>query len=197
MGIAMLDGQPMRIDPESVTWDYKIKAQIVKTIGGKVVQIYGADLGDMVVVGSFGKGGWVEQEAFLKRIKAIAEAQNQSRTPTGKRKGDGTPVRFTYPPRGWDFLVYVKDYKEPGGGRSVRLANENINPRWQLTLFLVHDNVGLKQVAQDLFINRLADGIGFERAYHGPPTMAEADAATASPAPYAAPTGDSVPTMPG
>lgn len=172
MGLASLDGVPFRIDPHTVTWSYSIKASQTQTVGGMVVQVYGATLGDMVVQGAFGKGGWEEQAAFFNRITALAE----------KQIGDIThfistvaPLRFLYPSYGWDFLVYLKAYGRVPGGRSVLLDNEEFSPKWALTLFMVEDNVGLKKVAQDQFIARLSEGIGWVKTgdqwpneYNGP-----------------------------
>lgn len=171
MGLATLDGVPFRLDPTSATWEFAIKTNIIDTVGGRVVQVIGVDLGDMTVVGTFGVGGREEQGTFLERMKAIGDRQvHDPGTP---------PMRFLYPPRGWDFLVYLRSYSQPGapGADSVYVANEIIAPRWALTLFLVEDNAGLKRVAQDAYIARIAAGLGWEQTkYNGPLTTEEVHA---------------------
>jgi hypothetical protein len=163
MGVCSLAGVPFRIDPESVNWSFTAKVSETKTLGGKVVQVYGASLDDMQVEGWFGSGGFEEQKTFLARMKKIAEAQES-------RPGDTAsgPVRFLYPGRGWDFLVYLKAYTQPGGSRSITLQNELLhNLRWALTLHIAEENIGLKAAGQDLFIKRLSEGLGWNYQYHG------------------------------
>jgi hypothetical protein len=136
------------------------------TVGGKIVQVYGTSISDLTIVGEFGVGGWQQQEKFLAQIKAMANTQAlASRVSRSQRE----PSRFVYPPRGWDFLVYLKSFGNPEGSRSIRHAPEIFNPKWQLTLFIVEDNSGIKRVAQDAYIARLAKGIGWKRTrYNGP-----------------------------
>lgn len=155
MGEALLDGQPFRIDPMSVSWDYTIKLSESNTVGGRVVQVLGSNLGDMTVIGNFGIGGWQEQTAFLERMKLIADRQQAS---------TAAPMRFFYPPKGWDFLVYLRAFQQPGANDSVNYANDIPAPPWQLTLFIVEDNSGLHiaSAAQAVFIARLAQGIGWK-----------------------------------
>jgi hypothetical protein len=172
MGLATLDGVPFRLDPTSASWDFSIKTNVINTVGGRVVQVIGVDLGDMMVVGTFGVGGWREQQAFLERMKQVGERQvNHPEAP---------PMRFLYPPRGWDFLVYLRSYTQPAspsGGDSVYVANEIIAPQWALTLFMVEDNAGLKKVAQDAYIARIAAGLGWKQTkYNGPMTADEVHA---------------------
>lgn len=165
MGIASLDGIPFRIDPRSVTWDFKMKVCEAETLGGKVIQVIGTELGDMVVKGVFGYGdrskgdtmGWEDQERFYQRLSAYTRQEARDRDPM--------PVRFLYPPSNWDFTVYVKRLDDP-----IRLANEIFNPEWTLTLFLVRDNTGVVVSGiKDLYIQRLMAGIGWgQTVYNGP-----------------------------
>lgn len=170
MGLATFDGVPFRLDPTSASWDFSIKTNVINTVGGRVVQVIGVDLGDMTVVGTFGVGGWREQAAFLDRMKQIGERQVNNPT--------APPMRFLYPPKGWDFLVYLRAYTQPTSpmGSSVYVANEEIAPQWALTLFMVEDNTGLKQVAQDSYIARIAAGLGWQQTkYNGPLTTQEVE----------------------
>lgn len=163
MGVCSLAGVPFRLDPESVTWSFTAKVSETKTLGGKVVQVFGASLDDMNVSGWFGSGGYKDQKTFLDRMKKIAIDQES-------RPGDTAsgPVKFQYPGRGWDFLVYLKAYSQPGGSRSITLRNELLhNLKWTLTLHIAEENIGLKAAGQDLFIKRLSEGLGWNPKYHG------------------------------
>jgi hypothetical protein len=173
MGLCTLAGVPFTIDPESVSWDYTPRVSEINTVGGKVIQVYGAYLGDMLVSGWFGAGGFQDQQKFLDRMKAISLSQEIK---PGARGGD--PVKFAYPAKGWDFLVFLKAYSSGAGNRSVNLRNEILhNLRWNLTLTISEENLGLKAASQDLFIQRLSDGLGWSYRYHGP--MEPADVAMA------------------
>ena len=175
MGVATLGGHTFRVDPTSVSWDFSVTAVDIPAVGGKIVQVLGAKLNDMVVTGSFGVGGWREQEAFLEKMKAMASSQ------FGMTSGlvtNGEPLRFQYPPKGWDFLVYLTQYADPRGGRrSVTLDPKTEHaPQWQLTLTIIEDNAGLTKVATDAYIARLAEGVGWKQTkFNGPMTAQEVE----------------------
>jgi len=165
MGLATLGSHTFRIDPSSAEWKYSVKTCDIKTVGGKVVQVFGARIEDMTITGSFGVGGWQEQAAFLEAMKTIADAQVSSALVS---QSTAEPLRFLYPPKGWDFLVYLTAFSDPAGSSSVHLEDTNFAPEWSLTLFVVEDNSGLHQVASDAFIARLAAGMGWHQSvYNG------------------------------
>lgn len=174
MGTASLGGRVFRIDPTSVRWGYRIKFADKKTVGGKVVQVLGANFSDMVVTGSFGRGGLAEQNEFLKAMKAIGDAQVRD---AGVRNSTTEPMHFRFPDKGWDYLVYLKAYTNPRGPMSIRVAPEEFSPMWRLTLFIVEDNTGmLRKRASDAFISRLSAGLGWKQTkYNGPMEMAEVE----------------------
>lgn len=165
MGLATFAGRPFRIDPHSVSWDFQAKTNVTYTLGGKVIQVFGTSLSDMVVEGAFGVGGWQQQLLFLQQMKDISREQIRAgRT----ANSDAQPFQFTYSPRGWDFLVYLKAYQSPEGDAVIQ-SNEMINPKWRLTLFIVEDNSGLKKVAQNAYISRMSEGIGWRQTeFNGP-----------------------------
>ena len=169
MGMATLNDHRFRLDPTSITWSYSIKARDFKAVGGKVVQVFGATINDMTVVGSFGKGGWEEQESFLAKMSSLAKSQTQTRSSISAPVKDAPPLRFRYPPRNWDFLVYLTGFQQPGASSSVMLTNETFAPQWQLTFAVIEDNAGLRQVAMDQYLSRLAQGLGWKQTdYNGP-----------------------------
>ena len=175
MGVATLAGRAFRLDPESVEWEYRIKYVDTPTVGGKVVQILGANFGDMTLVGSFGLGGWEEQATFLTTMKEMADKQVKD---AGTMNSSAEPFRFAYPTKGWDFLVYLKAFSNPDGPTSVSITADMVNPKWQLTLFIVEDNAGLRKAGAgaDAFIGRLAAGLGWKKTkYNGPLDMSEVE----------------------
>jgi hypothetical protein len=131
-----LAGVQFRINPNSVKFDYTVKTRADPTIGGKVVQVFGVHLGDLVVSGEFGAGGWEEQATFLARMKALSLA--------AVADAEADPLRFMWPVRGWDFLVWLKSYTTPDGPSSVALHNTIVSPQWTLTFQIVEDNIGLR-----------------------------------------------------
>lgn len=195
MGLATLAGQSFRVDPVSIRWDYSVRVADHKAVGGKVVQVLGVNLGDMTVAGTFGTGGWTEQAAFLARMKALGDRQVAEASKIG---GQAEPFRFVYPPRGWDFLVYLRAFVQPGAQSSVRLSARDFAPKWMLTLFIVEDNAGLKQVrdaAVTQFIARLAQGLGWrQNQYNGPLTYADIQTAQSGGTPEQYGVASSVPT---
>jgi hypothetical protein len=161
---ASLNGVPMRLNPTSVSLSYTVKTSEIPTLGGMVVQIFGVEMSDLMVTGTFGKGGYIEQQQFLNRMLAIANMQaDQGRAVASTPSTSSHPVRFVYPNRGFDFMVYLKDYTS-AAGMAVDYENINIAPDWQLTLFVDSDLTGgaLTRVATDAYIQRLSNGLGYD-----------------------------------
>lgn len=160
MATAMLGDYSFRLDPENISWTFGVKTKVDYTIGGKVVQVFGTQLGPMTLSGSFGQGGFDAQEEFLARMTEMARKQGE---------GNNEPHRFLFPFRGWDFKVYIRAVSTPDGAMSMHVAPRVINPRWTLTLHVVEENAGLKKVATDAYIERLSRGIGWHpSAFNGP-----------------------------
>lgn len=165
MGVGMLGPYRFRIDPSSVTWDFSIKATDIKTVGGKVIQVFGTEFGDMQVTGSFGRGGRMEQAKMLQAMSKIGDEMMAG----ARTKASHQPIRFLYPPRNWDFRVYLKAFTQPGASVAARIAPETHAPMWTLTLFIAEDNGNVAKVAQDAYISRLAAGLGWKlTAFNGP-----------------------------
>lgn len=169
MPVASLAGRPFRLNPLSVAWDYTVKTSETPTVGGIVVQVFGVDLGDMTVQGTFGSGGWREQEAFLAEMKKLADRQASN--------PEDASFRFFYPDRGWNFQVMLREFTETGGTSSVVGSNENFAPKWTLRLFILEDNSPVR-VVQDAallqYLNRLSSGLGWQQTkYNGPITDSE------------------------
>lgn len=171
---ASLAGVPFSLDPTSLTWDFSIHSTDAAFLGGKVIQVFGATIGDITVEGHFrGKEGHDAQMAFLERMKALADKKVDN--------PQAAPIRFLWPEQGWDFQVYLRQYSTPDGTRSIRVDPMNFAPRWRLILFPVRGTEKLKQASVTTFIDRLAQGMGWKPTrYNGPLTFTELQAAMAN-----------------
>lgn len=158
---ASLAGIPFRIDPESVSLPIQAKVFKQPTLGGMVVQVYGVTWGDLSITGSFGKAGWQGQANFLDQMVKIGRqaAQQNPAVAAGQNFSPGGPVRFIYPLLNWDFHVYLKGYTSPDGP-AVVYSNNVVNPKYTLTLFIDQEFGKIKEVAQNAYIQRLAEGLG-------------------------------------
>jgi hypothetical protein len=187
---AQLGDLSFRIEPSQVFFTYDVDTAVIPTIGGRVVQAYGATLGDLTIQGTVGEDrlggleGWVLAEQFQAAVGQMVIAQS---TPpnTGQLSGnDATPmhppVRFFYSDEThtWDLMVYIKALKDIKSDYTVAHETGKFFYGYTLTLFIVEDNTGtLKAGIVDEFINRLADGVGWSQsAYNGYLTTAEMQA---------------------
>lgn len=194
MAYAQLGSYQFRIAPSSVVFPFEVDSTVIQTVGGRVVQVYGVTLGDMVVQGLFGqersglqRDSWELAEEFQLQIGAMVAQQSQQ--PTGgqlagyDQTGMHQPFRFLFnddsperraarlPIHNWDFMVYIKNLQDSSDGEyTVSHETGKFSYGYTLTLFIVEDNSRiLRQVAIDKFINRLAAGVGWKRTeYNGP-----------------------------
>lgn len=51
------DSLHLRLDPNSISWQYNLNTNIVDTIGGQVVQVLSVNIDSLVIEGQFGKEG--------------------------------------------------------------------------------------------------------------------------------------------
>ena len=165
-----LGGYPMRVNPNEVRWNFKMKVSDSKAVGGKVIQILGVKLSDITIKGLYtpdrkagDKESWEQQLRFREQVKTWARATEDV--------DDPKPLRFTYPPRGWDFNVFVVKVS------AIRFAtDESPAPGWELVLFPVGG--GTRKIVEgikDLYIQRLMDGIGWKQTAYNGPTQQEVD----------------------
>lgn len=173
---ATLGGVALPADPERVNVSFQMKCSDTETVGGKVVQVYGVTLSDLTISGSHpgrvrdGRvtESWEEQLRFRRRINRLMEEQ--------ERKARPDPIRFAWPLKGYDLDVFVKQYTSPDGADSTDDTVARVVHRWQLTLFIVGDRTrrvvkGLK----DLYLRRLAEGVGWHQTDYNGPTVADVD----------------------
>lgn len=170
MASATLGNILLDFDPDEVTWDFRIKAAVQSTIGGRVIQVFGTELGDMTVRGQFGNGnrgagdtaGWEAAERFMAEIIELAKATAAD--------PDVTPVRFRVPSMDWGFNVHVKNI--------VPLTHTVNSPamEYNLTLFIVEDiTQTVSKGITDKYIERLMKGIGWEQTEYNGPTVDQLD----------------------
>lgn len=169
----------LRLNPNAVDWNFKINTSVTETVGGRVVQVLGATLSDITVQGSYGESrgkthveSRVYAERFLAKMKEMAAWQSRDAT---KHQSMHQPAIFSFPVKGWNFEVYIKDLTDPDGGGSVTHRPGKFSYDYQLTLF-VHADIsdtahilgrsnGVIETQKDKaiasYINRIADGIGW------------------------------------
>lgn len=165
-----LAGQGLRVNPDEMRWNFKMKVADQAAVGGKVIQILGVTMSDITLRGVFSRDRSMGDrdatdaaERFRIRMRNLARrGVEDSTTPS---------VRLTYPPRGWDFDVYIKSISP------VDLTIGEFAPRWELSLFPVGEGASkVVRGIKDLYIKRMMDGIGWKQtAYNGPMTQALVD----------------------
>lgn len=201
MSIAQLGDLQFRLHPSQVHWSYDVDTTVVPTLGGRVVQVYGVTVSDMVVQGLFGQDrsndreSWELAEEFHQRIVTMIDQQVAQPKPSqldATRPETATewhqPFQFIYndddPDRrangesihDWRFSVYIKDFKDAFNPEyPIEHKTGKFSYSYQLTLFITEDHTGkLEYAAQDAFLERLTDALGWKRtAFNGPMTNEE------------------------
>jgi hypothetical protein len=161
----------LRTNPNEIRWNFKLKTNDAKTLGGKVIQITGLKISDITVKGQYApdrregdKEAWQQELRFRDWVDRMTEATKQ---------GTQT-MRFAYAPRGWDFNVFLMSFSP------TRIAPENIAPSWEIKLFPVSDSAkAIVDGIKDLYIKRLMDGVGWKQTDYNGPTQSEVDATLA------------------
>lgn len=202
MAFAQLGNLKWRVDPNQVSWDYQIDATRIETLGGQVVQILGATLGDVTVSGDFGQDraqkqdSWQLAVAFHKRVQQMMDAQTlpAKTIPVGRvAVGTGVgsilnktrstsdaavvhaPLTFSYldGTHNWQFKVLIKDCSDADGNGSVHHKIGKFSYGYKLTLFVVEAQTDvIKKVATDSYISRISQGLGWKQTKYNGPVSA-------------------------
>ncbi|MGW9067901.1 hypothetical protein ACWGQT_00415 [Streptomyces yangpuensis] len=183
-----------RIDPSSIDWGFDIHTSVTHTVGGRVVQITGATLRDMTVVGYLGENrtagpargtddhmgaSWRLHEAFISSCRAIMKHQSRDSSQPGKMHA---PAVFNYPARNWRWQVYLKAVEDLDGQASIEHRTGKFSHGYRLTLFIVRagsdslvtagssgsavDAAQARAIAS--YIARISEGIGWRQSeYNG------------------------------
>lgn len=171
MGYASLgwSGGPrltFRIDPTSLDYRVQVDTNVIETVAGRVVQILGAHITDIVVAGDLGEDhhrgrarggdpehpgtGWKLAEEFFSKIQSMMAQQSKDASVVGVR-GTLNPATFVYAPLGLRFQCYVKSIIDPDGDGQAAVAHKlaRANYRYVLTLFpVMTDSTQLLQAGQ-------------------------------------------------
>lgn len=213
-GLCVLGNLTWRINPDEIQWNFDINTNVVNTVGGRVVQVTGATLADITIHGFYGEDrsqifattgdgnnlpgmSWRMAEAFVEKIHNLMLQQSP---PAGTQYNASgyqmpKPIRFMYPPKGWDFMVYVKEIADGSGVSSISHETGKFSYEYNLTLFPVKDNtyhlVGdttiltqMKNAAITTAVDRISDGIGWKKDQFNDP-QAAVDSSTYSSDPQA------------
>lgn len=204
MGLARLGDVTFRVNPSSLVLPFSMDTSVQQTVGGRVVQVYGATFGDLVIGGLFGQQrgrgmlgagstdpgtSWRLAEDFVRKVRGLVNKQrdlNPHRFTFTYDLGGGRGGRRVAPePHSWDLDVYIKDLKDADGNAVVEHSTGKFSHGYTLTLFVVRDRTDtLISAAADSFITRLAEGVGWEQsAYNGALTPAEVQRFLASQSP--------------
>ena len=145
-----------RTNPNEIWWNYTLITSVENTYGGRVVQILGARIDDLVVKVECGRGGWEYLRHLVGFMRDMINDQ---------RKGD--PGIFTYTTRGWRLKVFAVSVPFQD---SVTATTREIELR-----FKVQEDVSGVQTSQAISneLKRLQDGIGFKKGpYSSDPSAA-------------------------
>lgn len=182
MAVAQLGDLKWRIDPQRINWNYQIDANRIETLGGQVVQILGATLSDLTIMGLFGQDrpnnleSWQLAVAFHKKIQQMMDAQTLPAKTIGLPSSGNTssdaaivhqPVTFSYldGTHNWSFRVLIKAIQDQDGVNTLTHTVGKASYGYILTLFIVESGTDvIKQVLTDQFISRISQGLGWTRS---------------------------------
>lgn len=160
LGFANGPSITFRIDPESFDYNIKVHTSVTNTVGGRVIQVLGTTVSDVVVQGSIGEahnlgrganGGehpgvsWKLASQFFFQIQGLQQIQSAgSNTPGSASQGDNfflEPATFIYSPKGLRFQCYIKSIVDPDGDGTAGVVHKvgRANYRYVLTLFPVQE----------------------------------------------------------
>lgn len=85
-----------RTNPNEITWDYSLITHVEETYGGRVVQILGVKMDNLVVKVDCGQGGWPYAMYVVQFMRDMMVTQR-----------NGQAATFTYTTRGWQLKVFA------------------------------------------------------------------------------------------
>lgn len=191
-GEASLGDLSFRLAPSQVNIEYTVHTNVTNTVGGRVVQVFGASVGDLTIHGLFGQDRVAEKtsavlaEEFAQSIGRMVQQQSKLPSAEQLRGEDPTTMhptfRFQYdddtpqrraqglPVHKWDFQVYIKSLRDAFDAQhTISHTTGKFSHGYTLTLFVVEDNTGqLIKAAEDGFIEKMSNAIGWKRTpYNG------------------------------
>lgn len=169
---------PLRLEPNSISWDYNLNTNIVNTIGGQIIQVLSVNIDTLVIEGQIGKEGPFGLNENLTRKSPDQQWDNRSGTygvgltqmteffrnyfARSSQGGDAhAPGRYQYlpmkvsyhPAREWEVI--------PTSFPSFRRSLENFAPEWRIEFAVVTSDAEVQKIAYQMAMDRLMDGIGY------------------------------------
>jgi hypothetical protein len=159
-GIASLyfNGQTLRFrtNPNEIWWSYTLNTNVEQTYGGRVVQILGTRIEDLVIKIECGNGGWPYLTKVVDFLRNMMLEQ---------RKNGGKTATFSYTTRSWRMKVYALSVPFQD---QVTATTRELEIRFKV----VEDLTGqMTQMALSNELARLTDGIGFRKSKYNDPKL--------------------------
>jgi hypothetical protein len=132
-----------RTNPNSITWDYQLITHVEETYGGRVIQILGVKMDNLVVKVDCGQGGLPYLMYVVQFMRDLMVTQR-----------NGQPATFTYTTRNWNLKVFALN---------VPFHDEVTATIRELELrFKIQEDVAGTQISSAISdaLNALQDGIG-------------------------------------
>jgi len=151
MGVAVITGGPsdfhFRIDPNLITWQYRLNTHVDETYGGKVIQLLSISIVNLTIQADSGNGGrdYLRKVITFARELLLWQKNNPDKT-----------ISFLYSPRGYHFVVHLTQLNFSDSLDNITFpysfnfnVNEDVNG-------IATDKVMSAELA------RLQEGIGFK-----------------------------------
>lgn len=167
LGFANGPQMNFRLDPTSINVSYNIHTSVQETVGGRVIQITGATISDLIIMGSLGEDrnrgrgsgtsgsnrdhpgvSWKLATEFYNKIFAMMDYQSAN---VDKPATAIPTATFSYDPLNIRMTVYIKSLVDPDGDGTSAVFQRagKFSSRYQLTLMPVQDDgQGLIQAGQ-------------------------------------------------
>lgn len=162
LGFANGPALNFRIDPDSIEYNIKVHTSVTNTVGGRVIQVLGSSVSDVVVQGSIGEAhnlgqgsngehagvSWKLAVDFFQYVQGMQMLQSAGANAPGSSSGSANngfflkPATFVYSPKGLRFQCYIKSISDPAGDGSTGVVHKvgRSNYQYVLTLFPVQDS---------------------------------------------------------
>jgi hypothetical protein len=156
MGVASLGfpGGPsirFRVDPEAIDYNIKVHTSKTDTVGGRVIQVLGSSISDVVIRGSLGEShshgrdtngehagvSWKIAVEFFARVQAMQQLQSAgANLPGSAAPYTLKPATFVYSPKGLRFQCYIKSVQDPAGDGTAGVVHKVARSNYQYVLNL-------------------------------------------------------------
>jgi len=136
-----------RTNPNQIWWTYRLLTKVENTYGGRVIQVLGCRIEDLIVTVECGRGGWPYLRQIIHFMRDMIGDQRK-----------GNPGIFSYTTRGWIFRVYALSVPFED---KVNATTREIELRFKVQ----EDVSGMASTSTiSSELSRLAAGIGFVKS---------------------------------